>query len=117
MDSVSQPFVNAIEVEEYSDSTLKSDEIIGHIFNGCEGHQLAHWICLKDMISEEHSHDFDEYFAVLEGRYIMYINGKEIFLETGDELFIPAHTPHAGKMLSGASIFHIFGGCRASRLP
>lgn len=117
MDSVSQPVINVIEVEETSDSTLKSDEIIGHIFNSCDGNQLAHWICLKDIISEEHSHDFDEYFAVLKGQYIIYLNGKEIFLETGDELFIPAHTPHAGKMLSGASIFHVFGGCRAPRVP
>ncbi|MEN6389217.1 MAG: cupin domain-containing protein [Syntrophomonas sp.] len=117
MDSVSQPVLNVIEVEEYSDSTLKNEDIVGHIFNSCEGNQLAHWICLKDIISEEHSHDFDEYFAVLKGRYIINIDGKEILLNTGDEFFIPANTPHSGKMLSGTSIFHVFGGHRPPGVP
>lgn len=117
MDLASQSIMNVIEVEENSDSTLKSDEIIGHIYNSCEGNQLAHWICLKDVISEEHSHDFDEYFAVLKGLYILYIKGKEIFLETGDEFFIPANTSHSGKMLSGTSIFHVFGGHRPPGVP
>lgn len=117
MDSASQPVLNAIEVEENSDMTLISDEIIGRIFNSCAGNQLAHWICLKDIISQEHSHDFDEYFAVLKGQYILNIGGKQILLETGDEFFIPAHTPHSGKMLGGTSIFHVFGGNRPPGVP
>lgn len=117
MDLVSQPITNVIEFEASSDSTLISDEIIGHIFKSCEGNQLAHWTCLKDIISDEHSHDFDEYFAVLKGRYTIYIRDKEIMLETGDEFFIPARTSHSGKMLAGTSIFHVFGGHRLPTVP
>lgn len=117
MDLISEQAIDIIKVEETFEETLKSNEIIGHIFNSCAGNQLAHWICLKDIISEEHSHDFDEYFAVLQGQYVIYLNGQKICLEAGNEFFIPAKTPHSGKMFSGTSLFHVFGGHRPLSVP
>lgn len=117
MELTSAPAIDVIEVEQSPESTLRSEEFIGHIFNSCEGNQLAHWICLKDIISEEHTHEFDEYFAVMQGQYLLYLNGKEICLGAGNDVFIPAGTPHSGKMHAGTSILHVFGGHRPPLLP
>lgn len=117
MDLISEQALDIIKVEETSEELLESNEIIGHIFNSCAGNQLAHWICLKDIISELHSHDFDEYFAVLQGQYLIHLNGTEVCLKAGNEFFIPAKTPHSGKMFAGTSIFHVFGGHRVPGVP
>jgi len=94
-------------------SESQSDGVKGWIYTGEDGKQTAYWLCEKDGISKEHVHDFDEYFMVIDGEYILEISGKTIIMNKGDEYYIKNGVPHSGKFKSGTRTFHCFGGQRA----
>jgi quercetin dioxygenase-like cupin family protein len=64
-------------------------------------------------VSKEHTHDFEGYFMVIDGEYILEIEDKSIVLHKGDEYHIPEGIPQAGKFKAGTRTFHCFGGKRA----
>ena len=96
-------------------SEQQSGGVRGWIYDGIDGKQMAYWTCEKDGISEEHVHEFDEYFAVLQGMYTLIIDGQRIEMRKGDEYFIPINVPHAGEFKVGTRTIHCFGGKRAVR--
>jgi hypothetical protein len=53
---------------------------------------------------------------VLQGRYTVIIQSKEIPVSTGQEYFIPKGLPHAGAFVAGTRTIHAFGGRRAERI-
>jgi mannose-6-phosphate isomerase-like protein (cupin superfamily) len=89
-----------------------TDEIEGYVFNGADGSQMAYWTCYQDRDSKEHTHDFDEYFVVVQGLYTVIIDGKENPVGVGQECHIPKGTPHSGRVISGTRTIHCFGGKR-----
>ncbi len=50
---------------------------------------MAIWQCSTDAVTSEHTHAFDEYFIVVEGTYLLTLNGQEIRVDTGQECHIP----------------------------
>ena len=48
-------------------------------------------------------HDAAEAFYVLEGEYIIFLEGREEFCPAGSFIFIPAETPHGFRVGSVAS--------------
>ncbi|MGD8939532.1 MAG: cupin domain-containing protein [Gammaproteobacteria bacterium] len=94
-------------------SESQSSGVKGWVYDGVDGKQMAYWICETDGISEEHTHDFDEYFIVIEGEYILELGGASITLKKGDEYHIEAGIPHAGRFKAGTRTIHCFGGKRA----
>jgi quercetin dioxygenase-like cupin family protein len=88
----------------------------GYVFEGAEGSQMAFWTCRETAASAEHTHDFDEYMVVVQGRYTLIINGERIPVNAGDEYFIPRGVPHSGEVVAGTRTIHAFGGHRADRL-
>jgi quercetin dioxygenase-like cupin family protein len=76
---------------------------------------MAFWTCPSAGPSKEHTHDYDEYFVVVQGRYRLVMNGEAVVLNKGDEAFIPKGTPHAGSRVAGTRTIHAFGGHRADR--
>jgi mannose-6-phosphate isomerase-like protein (cupin superfamily) len=53
-------------------------------------------------------HEAAEAFYVLEGEYIIFVDGRELFCPAGSFIFIPAGTPHGfrvGNMAVGSSTF------------
>lgn len=95
---------------------LLSKEIRGYVFDHIQGIQVAHWNCLEEIVADSHVHDFDEYFLILKGIYFLIINGSEQSLTVGDEIIIPAGTPHSGRMGAGTSALHAFGSDLAEKL-
>lgn len=93
----------------------QSSRIRGWIYDSVDGKQMVYWICEIDGISEEHAHDFDEYFTVVQGTYTLIINGQRIDIGRGDEYFIPKNVPHAGEFVAGTRTIHCFGGKRTER--
>ena len=89
-----------------------TDEIEGYVFNGADGSQMAFWTCFQDRDSKEHTHDFDEYFVVVQGRYTVIIGQEAKNIEVGQECFIPKGKPHSGKAIAGTRTIHCFGGKR-----
>lgn len=96
-------------------ATQYSKGIEGYVFDGADGSQMAFWTCALDGVSEEHSHDYDEYFIVVQGRYILIIDGRKIPVKAGQEYFIPKGVAHAGEYTAGTRTIHAFGGQRAKR--
>jgi quercetin dioxygenase-like cupin family protein len=87
----------------------------GYVFDGADGSQVALWECHADASTEEHVHEFDEYFLVVEGSYTLNLDGKEIQLGAGQECVIPRGTKISGSVLAGTRTIHVFGGHRAAR--
>ena len=90
-------------------------DITGYLFDGADGSQMAIWTCSADASSEYHIHDFDEYIAVMKGRYTIKLHDGEILLGPGDEYLIRAGISHGGAVVKGTRVICAFGGQRARR--
>lgn len=93
----------------------QSPGVVGYVFDGVDGSQMAFWTCQYDGVSQEHTHDFDEYMVVVEGEYTLVLRDQRITLTSGQEYYLPAEVPHAGEFKAGTRTIHAFGGKRADR--
>jgi quercetin dioxygenase-like cupin family protein len=50
----------------------------GYVFDGADGSQMTFWTCHETAVSAPQTHDFDEYFVVVKGRYTLDIDGRRI---------------------------------------
>jgi quercetin dioxygenase-like cupin family protein len=96
-------------------ATSQSEGVRGWVYDGDAGSQMAYWICQDDGISEEHVHDFDEYFVVVDGEYVLEVGSETVRLVDGDEYHLAAGVPHSGRFKAGTRTIHCFGGKRAER--
>lgn len=87
----------------------------GYVFDGVNGVQMAFWTCADDAVSAVHTHNYDEYMAVLQGRYTLILDKRRVPLVKGDEYLIPRGVAHGGEVLAGTRTIHAFGGHRADR--
>jgi mannose-6-phosphate isomerase-like protein (cupin superfamily) len=101
---------------EIARSAQATPGVEGFVFDGADGSQMAFWTCHETAASAAHTHDFDEYMIVVQGRYTLIINGERIPIIAGEEYFIPHGTPHSGEVLAGTRTIHAFGGHRADRV-
>lgn len=97
------------------DPRMQSPGVDGYVFDGVDGSQMTYWTSKNKIISKEHTHDYDEYFVVVQGQYTLIINGKRIILNPGDEYHIPKGIPHSGESIENTRTIHAFGGRRAER--
>jgi quercetin dioxygenase-like cupin family protein len=93
----------------------QSKGIEGWVYDGIDGKQMAYWKCNVDGTSNEHVHEYDEYFVVVQGVFTLIINGKRIPVRAGEEYFIPKGLIHGGEFVAGTRTIHCFGGKRANR--
>jgi mannose-6-phosphate isomerase-like protein (cupin superfamily) len=93
----------------------QSKGIEGWVYDGVGGKQMAYWKCHVDGTSNQHAHDYDEYFVVVQGVYTFIIDDEKIPVRTGEEYFIPKGMLHAGEFIAGTRTIHCFGGKRANR--
>ena len=90
-------------------------DIEGYVFDGADGSQMAFWTSRESRKTDEHVHEYDEYFVVGQGQYTLIIEGKRIPVKAGEEYYIPKGTPHGGENVAGTRTIHAFGGKRARR--
>lgn len=62
-----------------------------------------------------HQHQFDEYTIVVSGQYIAMIDGKEIVLNPGNEIFVPKGTLQGGRYIAGTRTIAAFCGRRINK--
>jgi mannose-6-phosphate isomerase-like protein (cupin superfamily) len=89
--------------------------IQGYVYDGADGSQMAIWTHERDGISQEHVHDYDEYFVVVHGKYTLIIGSEKIPMEVGEEYYIPKGLAHAGEYSAGTRTIRAFGGKRVKR--
>ena len=90
--------------------------IEGYVFDGIDGSQMAFWTNPSGGISAEHTHEYDEYFVVVQGQYTVIMDNRRIPVGVGEEIYIPKGTPHSGESVPGTRTIHAFGGKRAVRV-
>jgi mannose-6-phosphate isomerase-like protein (cupin superfamily) len=101
---------------EIARSSQATPGVEGFVFDGADGSQMAFWSCRQSAASEPHTHNYDEYMAVVEGCYTLIIGGERIPVRAGEECFIPRGVEHGGEVLAGTRTIHAFGGHRADRV-
>lgn len=52
-------------------SGSQSPGVKGWVYDDLDGKQMAYWVREADGLSKGHTHEFDEYFVVLEGEYVL----------------------------------------------
>jgi len=52
----------------------------GYVYDGADGSQMAFWTNPNGSVSTEHTHPYDEYFVVVEGRYTVIMGENESLL-------------------------------------
>jgi quercetin dioxygenase-like cupin family protein len=96
-------------------SQSQSKGIEGWVYDGIDGKQMVYWQCHVDGTSNEHVHDYDEYFVVVHGVYTLIIADQRIPVRAGEEHFIPKGLAHGGEFIAGTRTIHCFGGKRVNR--
>jgi quercetin dioxygenase-like cupin family protein len=96
-------------------SSQATPGVEGYVFDGVEGSQMAFWTCHQTAVSAEHSHDYDEYFVVVQGCYVLIVGDERTPVRAGEECFIRAGTVHGGEAVAGTRTIHAFGGRRTER--
>ena len=101
---------------EIARSSQATPGVEGFVFDGADGSQMAFWSCRQSAASAPHTHNYDEYMAVVEGCYTLIIGRERIPVRAGEEYFIPRGVEHGGEVLAGTRTIHAFGGHRADRV-
>lgn len=100
------------ELNHIDSNQQNTPDIDGYYYEGKDGSQVCLWTYFSDRESKENVHEFDEYVMCAEGEYVEIFGGEEHILHKGDELLVPAGTPHHGRVKKGTRTIHIFGGKR-----
>ena len=90
--------------------------IEGYVYHGADASQIAYWICPEAGQSAAHTHEYDEYMLVVEGKYTLIIGGKRIPVKAGQEYLIKKGVLHGEEVTAGTRTIHAFGGKRAKRV-
>ena len=69
-------------------SSQYTEDIEGYVFDGADGSQVAFWSCANDRVSADHTHEFDEYVFVIQGKCAVMIGDNLVELSAGEELLI-----------------------------
>lgn len=93
----------------------KTEGVEGYVFDSAGESQMAIFQCAAAGVSNEHVHDFEEYFTVVQGEYTLIMGAERIIVSAGQEYLIPKHVPHSGEFTAGTRTIHAFGGKRARR--
>lgn len=86
-----------------------SDDIEGYVFPGKDKTQITYRTCRQDTETAEHTHEFDEYFTVVQGEFTLCMDGKAVKFGKGDECMIPKGKLHSGKAKAGTRTIHFYG--------
>ena len=100
-----------------ADTSLRIPGVEASVFDGADGTQLTLCHAQSDATTGEQWQDFDEYLAVLEGSYVLTINGMEIQLGAGRQFVVPRGARISGRFSAGTRTLHAFSGRGLGRLP
>ncbi|NMO15308.1 hypothetical protein HPC49_53300 [Pyxidicoccus fallax] len=91
-------------------ASLRIPGVEAFVFDGADGTQLTLCHAKSDAETGEQWRDSDEYLVVLEGRYVVRINGMDIELGAGREFIIPHGARTSGRFSAGTRTIHAFTG-------
>ncbi len=98
-----------------AEASLRLPGVEASVFDGADGTQVILCHAKADAETAEEWRDFDEYLVVMEGSYLLRINGLEMELGAGREFVIPRGARIAGRFAAGTRTMHALGGRRFER--
>ena len=81
--------------------------IKAHVLQG-EKHQLVFFEFEPFTPVPEHSHDYDQWGMMIEGKMELTIDGETRTCKAGDEYVIPAHAKHGARFLTKSRAMDFF---------
>ncbi|MFP2929427.1 SRPBCC domain-containing protein [Pyxidicoccus sp. 3LG] len=91
-------------------AALHAPGVEAFLFDGADGNQVVLCHAKSDVDTGEHPQDFEEYFMVLEGTYLLTIMDTEFKLEAGREFVVPKGARIRRRCKAGTRTLHAFGG-------
>ena len=73
-----------------------------------EKHQLVFFEMKTSTRVPEHSHDYDQWGFMVQGRMELTVNGEKRVVESGDEYVIPAQAKHSARVLIKSRVIDFF---------
>ena len=85
------------------------------VFNGFHGRfihtdksTLAFWEIDQDATIPTHAHFHEQVMQVLEGEFLLDVDGESHNLKPGDVLVIPPNAPHGGRAITACKVLDTF---------
>lgn len=89
------------------EADIPIEGIKAHILQG-EKHQLVFFEMEPSAPVPEHSHDYDQWGMVIEGKMELTIDSETRICQKGDEYVIPALAKHRARFLSKSRVIDFF---------
>lgn len=82
-----------IPIQLLSADTIQNHEQFSTLLQG-RHFELVRIHSPAEFVSQEFSQDEDEFVVLMQGKALLELVGRELLLDTGEGILIPAHTPH-----------------------
>lgn len=77
---------------------------------------FAYWEIEENSPLPEHEHPHEQVVNVLEGEYLLKVNGEDNLLKAGDVFVIPSNVKHSGVSKTKCRILDVFSPVREDYL-
>ncbi|MDC3988815.1 SRPBCC domain-containing protein [Polyangium jinanense] len=98
------------EANRVAEGALRIPGVEAYAFTGADGTELLLCHAKTDANTDEQWRDYDEYLAVLEGSYVLRINGMDMELRAGREFVVPRGARVSGRFSAGTRTIHAVSG-------
>ncbi len=78
------------------------------------GYRVTRYVYSPGTVFPDHAHSVDKLDAVLAGRLLLTMHGKEVILEAGDCLAVPRGTVHSAAVVGDQDVVSLDGTKSAS---
>jgi mannose-6-phosphate isomerase-like protein (cupin superfamily) len=73
------------------------------------GYEVNRYVYPPGTVFADHAHSVDKLDAVVSGRFLMTMHGKEVILQAGDCLAVPRHTIHSAAVIGDQAVVSLDG--------
>ena len=80
---------------------------VGKLVHG-ETMTIIHWEIQADCEVPLHSHPHEQIVNVMQGEFVLVLDGEPIHMHAGDVLVIPGDVPHSGRSITDCRIIDVW---------
>jgi quercetin dioxygenase-like cupin family protein len=94
-------------IRRLPEADIKFEGVRAWLLQG-EKHQLVFFEMETAARVPEHSHDYDQWGFMVQGKMELMVNGEKKLVESGDEYVIPAQAKHNARFLAKSRVIDFF---------
>ncbi len=69
-----------------------------------EGYSVARYVYSRGTLFPDHTHSVDKKDVVLEGKFLITLEGEEFLLQAGDSIEVPRNAVHSAQVVGEESV-------------